>query len=126
LALGTFQNTILDISAPFRENGQPNSTKNNNLQLSFNLQCRFRAYKNADSKEHQQKAISACLIAKIAKQKLTKLQRAITQLTILAFFFAMCSCKYVKVQQLYATATNSQLVLFKQHTGVRLLAAAAM
>jgi hypothetical protein len=29
-------------------------------------------------------------------------------------------------EKLYATGTNSQLVLFKQHTGVRLLAAAAM
>ncbi len=35
----------------------------------------------------------------IAKQKLTELQRAILQLTILAFFFAMHSCEYVKVQQ---------------------------
>jgi hypothetical protein len=99
LALGTIRNTILDISAIFRENGQPNPTKDNDLQLSFILHRQFRAFKNADPEEKQQKAIPACVIAIIAKQKLTELQRAILQLTILAFFFAMHSCKYVKVQQ---------------------------
>jgi hypothetical protein len=59
----------------------------------------IRAYNNADPKEQQQKAIPACVIAEIAKQKLTELQCAILQLTILVFFFATRSCKYVKVQQ---------------------------
>jgi hypothetical protein len=72
LALGTIQNTISDISATFRENGRPDPTMDNDRQLSFILQCQFRAYKNADPKEHQQKAIPACVIAKIAKQKLTE------------------------------------------------------
>jgi hypothetical protein len=98
-ALGTIQNTISDISATFQENGRPNSTKDDDLQLSFILHRQFRAFKNADPKEKQQKAIPAYVIAEIAKQKLTELQRAILQLTILAFFFARHSCKYVKVQQ---------------------------
>jgi hypothetical protein len=99
LALGTIRNTISDISATFRENGQPNPTKDNNLQLSFILQCQFRAYKNADPKEHQPKVIPTCVIAKIAKQKLMELQCAISQLTIPAFFFTMRLCENVKVQQ---------------------------
>ena len=45
------------------------------------------------------KKIPACIIAEIAKQKLTELQCAISQLTILAFFFAMCLYKYVKELQ---------------------------
>ncbi len=45
------------------------------------------------------KKIPACIIAEIAKQKLTELQCAVLQLRILALFFAMRSCKYVKVQQ---------------------------
>ncbi len=44
------------------------------------------------------KAIPACVIDKITK-KMTELQCTILQLKILAFFFAMRSCKYVKVQQ---------------------------
>jgi hypothetical protein len=63
LALGTIRNTILDISAILRENGQPNPTKDNDLQLSFILHRQFRAFKNADPKEKQQKAILACVIA---------------------------------------------------------------
>jgi hypothetical protein len=46
LASGTIQNTISDISSTFWENSQPNPTKDNNLQLSFILQCQFRAFKN--------------------------------------------------------------------------------
>jgi hypothetical protein len=99
LAVGTIRNSILDVCATFRENGRPNPTKDNDLQLSFLLHRQFRAYKNADPKEKQQKAIPACVIAEIAKLKLTELQRAISQLTILAFFFAMRSCEYFKVPQ---------------------------
>ena len=100
LASGTIRHSISDISVTFRENGQPNPTKDNDLQLSFVLHHQFRAYKiNKDPKEKQQKAIPACIIAKIAKKNLTSLQCAISQLPTLAFFFAMCSCEYVKVQQ---------------------------
>jgi hypothetical protein len=63
LASRTIRNTIFDISATFRENGQPNRTKDDGLQLSFILQCQFQAYKNADPKEKQKKAIP---IAKMA------------------------------------------------------------
>ena len=99
LATGTIRNSISDISSTFRENGRPNPTKDDDLQLSFLLQRQFRAFKNADPKEKQQKAIPACVIAEIAKRQLTELQCATSQLTILAFFFAMRSCEYVKVPQ---------------------------
>ncbi len=99
LALGTIRNSISDISTTFRENGQPNPTKDNNLQLSFILHRQFRAYKNEDPKEKQQKAIPACFIAKIAKKNLRSLQGAISQLPTLAFFFVMRLCECVKVQQ---------------------------
>jgi len=99
LASGTIRNSISDISSTFRENGRPNPTKDEDLQLSFILQRQFRAFKNANPKEKQQKAIPACIIAEIAKRKLMKLQCATSQLTILAFFFAMRSCEYVKVPQ---------------------------
>jgi hypothetical protein len=99
LALGTIWNTILNKSATFRKNGWPNPTKDNNLQLSCILQCKFWAYKYTNPKEHQQKAIPAFVIAKTTKQKLMELQCAILHLTILVFIFAMRLCKYVKVQQ---------------------------
>jgi len=99
LASGTIKNTISDVSSTFRENGRPNPTKDDDLQLSFVLQRQFRAFKNKDPKEKQQKAIPVCVIAEIAKRQLTEQQCTISQLTILAFFFAMRSCEYVKVPQ---------------------------
>ena len=57
LASGTIRNSISDISATFRENGQPNPTKDDDLQLSFILHRQFRAYKNEDPKEKQQKVL---------------------------------------------------------------------
>ena len=40
-----------------------------------------------------------CIIAEMAKQKITELQQAIGQLTTVAIFFAMQSCEYLKVTQ---------------------------
>jgi hypothetical protein len=40
-----------------------------------------------------------CVIAEMAKKKSTELQQAIEQLTTVAIFFAMQSCKYLKVTQ---------------------------
>ncbi len=82
-----------DISATFRK------TKDNNLQLSFILSQQFWAYINADPKEKQEKAIPACNIAKIAKQKVMEILCATLQLTNITFVSAMYSCKYVKVSQ---------------------------
>jgi len=93
LTSGTIRNSISDISATFRENGQPNPTKDDDLQLSFILHRQFRAYKNEDPKEKQQKVIPTCIIAKIAKKYLMPLQRTISQLPTLAFFFVMRLCE---------------------------------
>jgi hypothetical protein len=47
-----------------------------------------------------------CIIAEMAKQKITELQQAIGQLTTVAIFFAMRSCKYLKVTQAEKQWTN--------------------
>jgi hypothetical protein len=56
-------------------------------------------YANDDPKQKQQKAIPMCVIAEIGKRKGTELQQAIGQLTVVAIFFAMQSCEYLKVTQ---------------------------
>jgi len=84
LASGTIKNTISDVSSTFRENGRPNPTKDDDLQLSFVLQRQFRAFKNKDPKEKQQKAIPVCVIAEIAKRQLTEHQCTISQPTMYA------------------------------------------
>jgi len=99
LAAGTVRNTISSVCSTFREQGQPNPSKDEDLQSCFLLQRQFRSYVNDDPKQKQQKAIPLCVIAEIGKRRTTELQRAIGQLTAVAIFFAMRSCKYLKVTQ---------------------------
>jgi hypothetical protein len=65
LALGTIQNTISDISSTFRENGQPNPAKDDNLQPSFILQRQFRAFKNEGPKESSKKSSPPASLLKL-------------------------------------------------------------
>ncbi len=51
-----------------------------------------------DPKEIQQKTIPLDVISLIAKEEMTEIQQATSQLIIGTFFFACCSCKYLKVQ----------------------------
>jgi hypothetical protein len=99
LAAGTVRNTISSVCLTFREHGCPNPSKGKDLQSCFLLQQQYQSYVNDNPKQKQQKAIPMCIIAKMAKQKITELQQAIGQLTTMAIFFAMQSCKYLKVTQ---------------------------
>jgi hypothetical protein len=45
----------------------------------------------------QEKALPICIIKLLALKKETEIQRAISQLTIGAFFFACRSCEHLKV-----------------------------
>ncbi len=58
LALETIRNTISDI-ATFKENSWPNPTKDNNLQLSFVIQCQFWAYKKMPTQRNISKKPSS-------------------------------------------------------------------
>ncbi len=83
----------------FREHGRPNPSKDKDLQSCFLLQQQYISYIKDNPKQKQQKAITICIIAKIAKQQNTELQRAIGQLTTVASYFVMQSCEYLKVTQ---------------------------
>ena len=77
--------------------GHANPTRDANGLLAWSLSCQYRAYKNEDPKEVQQKAIPLCVISAIALRDTTEMQVASTQLIISAFFFACRSCEYLKV-----------------------------
>ena len=64
--------------ASFRHNGHPNPTRDLDGLLAWSLARQYRAYKNDDPKEIQQKAIPLCVILAIAIKTETELQRAIT------------------------------------------------
>jgi len=97
LAKGTISNTISNVCSTFREKGRPNPSKDKDLQPSFLLSRLYRAFKNKDPNEVQQKAVPPCVILAIAQLQMTELQRAVGQLSVLAFFFAMRSREYLKV-----------------------------
>ncbi len=106
LAAGTVRNTISSVGSTFREHGRPNPSKDKDLQFCFLLQQQYWLYPNKDPKQKQQKAIPMCVITKIGKRKGTELQQAIGQLTVVAIFFAMQSCEYLKVTQAEKQQTN--------------------
>jgi hypothetical protein len=99
LASSTVSGAVSYVCTTFRENSRPNPTKDEDLQSSFLLQRLYRAFKNKDPKEKQQKAVPPCVIAKLTEVQITELQIAIAQLSVLGFFFAMRSCEYLKVPQ---------------------------
>jgi hypothetical protein len=106
LAETTIRNTISSISSTFRENERANPTKDEDGKLGRLLSRLFRAFKNKDPAEKQQKALPATVLVEISKLQLTETQKAISQLTIGAFYFAMRSCEYVKVPQAQKRRTD--------------------
>ena len=74
-----------------------NPTRDNDGDLAWLLYHQYCAYKNTDPKEKHEKATPACILSRIATNDTTETKRAITELTIGAFFFACRSCEYLKV-----------------------------
>jgi hypothetical protein len=81
----------------FRLTGQQNPTKDGDNELSILLSWQFRAFQKDDPKEKQEKALPFSVLDKLAKRQVTELNKAITQLTVGAAFFACRSCEYSKV-----------------------------
>jgi hypothetical protein len=106
LVEGTVRGTISNVVQTFRLSGQQNPTKDADNELSILLLRQFRAFRNDNSKEEQQKALPFSMLDKLAKHKATKTDKGITQLTIGAAFFACRSCKYSKVLQSEENAQN--------------------
>jgi hypothetical protein len=97
LAEGTIQGTISNVCSTFRDSGRLNPTKDDDGQLSFILSRLFRAFRNVDPNEVQQKAIPPCVILAKARLNHSEFQLAVGQLVRLGFFFAMRSREYLKV-----------------------------
>jgi hypothetical protein len=81
----------------FRETGRQNPTKDADNMLSVLLSRQFRAYRNDDPSQEQQKALPFSVLEELAKRQVSELDHAVTQLTIIAGFFACRSCEYSRV-----------------------------
>ena len=99
LAESTIRGAISFVSSSFRDNDRPNPTKDEDGDLGRILSRLFRAFRNKDPNPKQQKALAAQVLVMMYKRKQTETERAIGQLGIGAFFWAMRSCEYLKVPQ---------------------------
>jgi hypothetical protein len=99
LVAGTCRAAIDAVCQAFRAAGWEDPGKDTNGNLAFVLQRQMRGYKNNDPAEQPQKAIPFGLLMKMIYRK-TKdaLRLRFQQLSHMAFFFAMRSCEYLKVQ----------------------------
>jgi hypothetical protein len=97
LVEGTVRGAVSNAVQAFRTAGRQNPTKDDDHKLGILLSRQFRAYKNDDPQQKQQKALPFIVLDKPAKQQVTDLDIALSQLTIGAAFFACRSCKYLIV-----------------------------
>jgi hypothetical protein len=88
LAEGTVRSAILYVVLAFRENGWTNPTKDEDMDLGWILHQLFRAFKNKDPKVAQQKAVPILVISKLWKQQNANMEKALSQMTVAAYFFA--------------------------------------
>ena len=99
LAEGTVRGAISYVAQTFRDNDRPNPTKDEDGELGRLLSRLYRSFRNDDPNPVQQKALPACVLRELAKLNSSETQKATSQLSIGAFFFAMRSCEYLKVPQ---------------------------
>lgn len=99
LAETTIRGTISYVASTFRDNDRPNPTRDEDGELGRLLSRLFRAFRKKDPAEKHQKALPAVVLVEINKLQISEKQRAISQLTRGAFYFACRSCEYVKVKQ---------------------------
>ena len=97
LAEGTVRGTISNVVQTCWSLGRQNPTKDADNKLSILLSRQFRAFRNDDPKEKQQKALPFAVLDELVKHQVTETDKSITQLTIGKAFFACRSCEYSKV-----------------------------
>ena len=91
------KSTIKCVAQTYRLAGRPDPTLDPDGKLAFFLQRQFRSYANNDRPIKQQAAITGSILRKFHQIATTKLEKAMCDLFIGAFFFAMRSCEYLNV-----------------------------
>ena len=106
LVESTIRGAISYVSQTFRENCQPNPTKDKDSELGIFLSRQYRAYKNSNPNPKQEKAIFICVVSEVFKKKATETQQSTSQLAIGGLFYACRSCEYLMVPQSEKRRTN--------------------
>ena len=77
---------------------QPNPRLDTGGKTARLLQLQYSGYRILDPPEKHQKAAPTILIQEVTKNSSTHRAIAIGELVVMAFFFAMRSCEYSKVE----------------------------
>jgi hypothetical protein len=98
LAEGTIRGDVSYVASTFRDSDRPNPTKDDDDELGRLLSSLYRAFRNKDPAEKQQKALPARVLIEMSKLQATESQRARFELASPgALFHCMRSCEYIKV-----------------------------
>ena len=97
LASSTVNSTVDYVASTFRDNQFPDPRLDDFGKPSRILSKQYKGYKNNEKPAQQQKALPLCVINQLTKNKSTDRAKALSDLAISAFFFAMRSCEYLKV-----------------------------
>lgn len=94
LVCSTVADTVQQISSTFRAHDRRDPRHDISGNQTFLLSRQYRGYRNQDPGEKHQKAITGSVLRRMHNDALTGLDKAISELTIGAFFFACRSCEY--------------------------------
>jgi hypothetical protein len=97
LAHSTVRDTLNLVAAAFRDNGRDDPKQDAENNVAQLLRHQLRLYSKDDPKELQQKALPICVLHLILASKLTEIRTSMGHITAAAHFWAMRSCKYLKV-----------------------------
>jgi hypothetical protein len=89
--------TLDCVAQTFKLADRPDPRLDADGRLRFILQRQFRGYKSSDPGEVPQVAITGSVLRKFHELSISPIDKALCELFIGAFFFAMRSCEYVKV-----------------------------
>lgn len=91
------KSTISCVAQTYRLAGYEDPTLDADRKPAFILQRQFRHYASTDRSPIQQAAVTGSILRKFHQIALTNLEKAMCDLFIGAFFFAMRSCEYLSV-----------------------------
>jgi hypothetical protein len=99
LAQKSVSDTLNFVAATFQEHRHEDPKKDVDNNVARLLCQQLRSYKKDNPKSVEQKALPLCTICLILSNRSTELQQAMGNLTVATHFWAIHSCKYLKVMK---------------------------
>ena len=96
LAKGTVKEAMDKVAEVFRSNNRGDPRNGTDGKQDIQLKLQLMGYKSKDPATKQEKAFTPFFFRQLYHRSITSMQLMIANLAILAFFFAMRSCEYVK------------------------------